>query len=36
MEKLSKATGGNVVGNLDSLTKADLGIAEHGRGEEDR
>ncbi len=28
MAKLSKATGGNVVGNLDSLTKADLGIAE--------
>jgi len=28
MEKLAKATGGNVVGNLDSLTEADLGIAE--------
>jgi chaperonin GroEL (HSP60 family) len=28
MEKLAKATGGNVVGNLDSITKADLGIAD--------
>jgi chaperonin GroEL (HSP60 family) len=28
MEKLAKATGGNVVGNLDSITKADLGCAE--------
>ena len=28
MTKLSKATGGNVVGNLDSLTESDLGIAE--------
>ena len=28
MEKLAKATGGNVVGNLDSIAKADLGIAD--------
>jgi chaperonin GroEL (HSP60 family) len=39
MEKLAKATGGNVVGNLDSLVKADLGIAEQVEekkiGEED-
>ena len=28
MEKLAKATGGNVVGNLDSLVKGDLGLAE--------
>lgn len=28
MEKLAKATGGNVVGNLDSLSKSDLGCAE--------
>ncbi len=28
MEKLAKATGGNVVGNLDSINKSDLGIAE--------
>ncbi|MDW5563561.1 MAG: thermosome subunit alpha [Methanomassiliicoccus sp.] len=28
MEKLAKATGGNVVGNLDSISKADLGCAD--------
>ena len=28
MEKISKATGGNVVGNLDEITKKDLGDAE--------
>ncbi len=28
MTKLSKATGGNVVGNIDSLTASDLGTAE--------
>jgi len=28
MEKLAKATGGNIVGNLDSLTPADLGCAD--------
>ena len=27
MDKIAKATGGNVVGNIDSLTKADLGTA---------
>jgi chaperonin GroEL (HSP60 family) len=39
MEKLAKATGGNVVGNLDSLTKNDLGCAslveERKYGDED-
>jgi len=28
LTKLSKATGGNVVGNIDSLSKSDLGVAE--------
>ena len=28
LAKLSKATGGNVVGNIDSITKSDLGVAE--------
>ncbi len=28
LAKLSKATGGNVVGSIDSLTKSDLGVAE--------
>ena len=28
MEKLAKSTGGNIVGNLDSITKNDLGSAE--------
>ena len=28
MEKVAKATGGNVVGNLDSITEADLGCAD--------
>ena len=27
MEKISKATGANVVGNIDELTAADLGSA---------
>jgi thermosome len=28
IEKIAKATGGNIIGNLDSITEADLGYAE--------